>query len=583
MHSFRAPAPTPGSQPRMSHPASLASAKEPPHNLGLSHRALIDSPKQRTPERLPPSPLDTDTAVMPTLSASEIAGPAIPRTDRSAQADVHNAARATEPEPKWSRDDSKRSFPASIWWAAAGTIMPGLGLTRTRFKKSGFAMLSLFLISGAGGAFLAKTSPTMLLSAAVNPAVLTFAALALVTFGVVWAGSIAVTQLALRPRWPTRRQRTLGGIAIAVLTATVLLPTVAGARVLHDTSTTITGIFGEQPAGGAPAEDYGNAIDPWANKPRLNLLILGGDSGQHRPAAVGARTDTVILASMDTKTGDTVLFSLPRQTQRIPFPQGSPLAKRWPNGFTNGTPNDAEYFLNAIYHNVPRAARGAFPAGVEDPGAYALKEGVGTALGLPIDYYLMINMDGFIQLIDALGGITVNISSRVPVGGKTTGNVQPDRWIAPGRDRHLNGFDALWYARGRYGSATGDYDRMGRQRCVVQAVVKQANPTTVLANYEALTKAGRNILSTDAPTSKAPALIALALKVKNGTMTSVSFENDKDGFSTVRPNWVTTRARVQAAINPPAKDSPVHTPASEPSGAPAATSSVVDECAYNPR
>ncbi|QIK72451.1 LytR family transcriptional regulator [Propioniciclava coleopterorum] len=493
-----------------------------------------------------------------------------------------------------------RSFAASLGWATAGTVLPGLGLTRTRFKKVGLAFLGIFLVLAIAGVAVTLTSPAAVLAAAASPAVLTLGALALAIFGVLWATSIAATHLALRPREPRGWQRAVGGLAVAVLSAVVLLPSIVGARTLYDTSTMLTGIFGEAAGGPSEGDDFGTAGDPWANKPRLNVLILGGDSGQNRADAVGARTDTVILASIDTRSGDTVLFSLPRQTQRIPFPQGSPLAKRWPNGFTNGMQNDAEYFLNAIYHNVPVQSPEAIPAGVEDPGAYALKEGVGAALGLPVDYYAMINMDGFIEFINALGGITVNINAPVPVGGKTTGNVPPDRWLPPGPDQRLNGMDALWFARGRYGSASGDYDRMARQRCVVQAVVKQANPTTVLANYEALSKAGRNIVATDAPTSKAPALLALSLRVKDGTMTSVSFENDKDGFSTVKPDWDAARARVLAAINPPAPepqtsapapegtpaapatDAPSAPPTADPN-APATPASVVDECAYNPQ
>ena len=509
----------------------------------------------------------------------------------------HAVAAASEPQ---------RSFGRSLGWAAAGTLLPGLGLTRTAFKAAGVVLLAVFGILLVAGAAAAIWSPTAVLAAATGPITLTVAAIGLAAFGVIWAVSIAVTHLSLRPRNPAGWQRAVGGLAVAVLTGGVLLPSMVGARTLYDTSTMLTGIFGESPgASSGPGEDFGTVADPWANKPRLNVLILGGDSGQNRADAVGARTDTVILASINTTTGDTVLFSLPRQTQRIPFPQGSALAKRWPKGFTSGVLNDPEYALNAIYHNVPIQAPDAIPAGVEDPGAYALKEGVGTALGLPVDYYAMINMDGFIEFINALGGITVNINSPVPVGGKTTGDVPPDRWLPPGPDRHLNGMDALWYARGRYGAATGDYDRMARQRCVVQAVVKQANPTTVLTNYEALSKAGRNIVATDAPTSKASALLALALKVKDGTMTSVSFENDKEGFKTSAPDWDVARQRVQHAINPPPAAPAPEQPAAPPSSsAPASSapaspqteqpavpeqhdnggaSSVADECAYNPR
>ena len=84
------------------------------------------------------------------------------------------------------------------------------------------------------------------------------------------------------------------------------------------------------------AGDKEQNADPWADKPRLNILLLGGDAGKGR---VGTRTDTVILASIDTKTGDTTLFSLPRNTARMPFPSDSPLqAATTPTASPTATP-----------------------------------------------------------------------------------------------------------------------------------------------------------------------------------------------------------------------------------------------------
>lgn len=174
----------------------------------------------------------------------------------------------------------------------------------------------------------------------------------------------------------------------------------------------------------------------------------------------------------------------------------------------------------------------------------------------------MINMDGFIEFINALGGITVNINKPVPVGGSDDAHRPPDRWLPPGPDQHLNGQDALWYARGRYGEETGNYARMARQQCLIRAVVQQANPTTVLTNYESLARAGQNIIETDVPNSQLPALLRLALQVQRqgSQVESLQFQHDVDGFSTVRPDWDLVRQRVQAALNP----TPAVTTAPEP-------------------
>ena len=531
--------------------------------------------------------------------------------------DAYEAAHAGDPGPdqpsapgrrviEYEEPTPPRSFGASLGWAVAGTIVPGLGLTRTRWRVFGWVMFGLAVALLVAGGALARLAPTMALAALVLPNMLTVAWVAIVVFGVLWVGSIAATHLMLRPAEPRWWQRLLGSVVVGLLAAVVAVPSFAGAKAIHETSLLIDQVFGHHD--GAPQdkddEPFGTVTDPWANKPRLNVLVLGGDAGADR---TGTRTDTVILASIDTRSGDTVLFSLPRQTQRIPFPAGSKLAEVFPNGFTSGRANDQAYALNAIYESVPQMAPDAIPAGVEDPGAEALKLGVGAALGLKVDYYAMVNMQGFVEFVNALGGITVNINRPVPVGGRTDGDIPPDRWLPPGPDQHLNGEDALWFARGRYGIATGDYDRMSRQRCVIQALVKEANPTTVLANYEALSRAGREIVNSDVPNRRLPAMVALALRVKDGTMTSVSFENDKDGFSTSNPDWELVRARVQDAIrpappaaptsaaapatpapgtqpSPAASGTPSPGPSATPSGSPtpAAPSSVVDECAYNP-
>ena len=129
----------------------------------------------------------------------------------------------------------------------------------------------------------------------------------------------------------------------------------------------------------------------------------------------------------------------------------------------------------------------------------------GEALGLEIDYYVMINLDGFKDLIDALGGITVNVNYRIPIGGKTTENVPPKGWIEPGANKHLDGRLALWYARGRYHVKGSDYSRMERQRCVINAVVQQTTPLDVLQNYQSIAAAGEKTITTDVPRSLLPA------------------------------------------------------------------------------
>lgn len=494
--------------------------------------------------------------------------------------------------------EEDRAFSSSLVWSLASAVIPGSGLFRARQRVWGSVMIGFLLLLTivVGGLWL--FARRTLYAQVFQASSLTAMSIGVAVFGVIWVTSIVVTHLALRPKSPALWQRVLGSLFVGVLCLAVALPSAYGARMLYDTGTLVRDVL---PSGGgtssASQRPFIDTRDPWADKPRLNVLLLGGDSGKTRNETLGARTDTVILASINTKTGDTVLFSLPRQTARMPFPPDSPLHKYWPNGFTNGNPLDQEYALNAIYDTVPTSVDPKIFAGVENPGAEALKISVGYALGLDVDYYALVDMDGFVNFIDALGGITVNINKPIPMGGNSTKKIPPDRWLEPGPNQHLNGNDALWYARGRYG--TVDYERMARQRCVINAVIQQASPLRVVANYESLVRAGKQIVRTDVPGSAMPDLVELAGAVKGKKLRSISFENNRNGFSTVNPNWDRVREQVIEGLDPAAPTQAAPTPSSSAtptrratpttkaspsvSATPAGPAhSVTDECAYNP-
>lgn len=495
-------------------------------------------------------------------------------------------------------EQGHRSFGRAVGWTILGALVPGAGLWNTRQKAVGIAMSTVTVLTVALVGVGAWKARAFILSLLVNPTFLLVAAGALVVLGVAWVSTLVVAHLSFRPLAPPVWQRVSGTLLVGLLSMAVAIVTFASARTAYDSASFVEEVFTPAKPPSAKPTASRPPLDPWAETGRLNVLVLGGDSGRGRREALGARTDTVITASIDTKTGDTVLFSLPRQTGRIPFPPDSKMARYWPNGFTDGNPDNAKYFLNSIYDNVPGYLGKDVVGDVKDPGAEVLKQAVGTALGLDIDYYVMVNMDGFVEFVDALGGITVNINKPIAMGGVTDKNILPDRWLEPGPDRHLNGREALWYARGRFG--TDDYERMQRQRCVVQAVAQQASPITVLANYEAILKSGRDIITTDVPSEVLPAMMELALKVKGKPFQSVSFENGRHGFSTVYPNWELVRGIVQEAITNPPEPSPTETPtpsespsASEtdpsPSASPSPTETkkgpikeTADECGYNP-
>jgi polyisoprenyl-teichoic acid--peptidoglycan teichoic acid transferase len=476
----------------------------------------------------------------------------------------------------------ERSFRRAVAFTIAGTAIPGLGLIAGRRRLIGSVILGIFAAGVLALGIYAAVDRQDLLAHAVDPKTLRRGAIALVILGVVWVGIIVASHLSLRSR-PTRGQRVIGGVLVGVLSFAVAAPMAVAAHYSYVTASSVGAVFkkeNETKSATRPTLEATQTTpgrpkpqDPWAGKPRLNVLLLGGDAG---PGRVGTRTDTVILASINTETGDTTLFSLPRNLTRMPFPKRSPLHKRYPYGFTNGDPGNAEYFLNAMYRNVPRSVPKDLLGPTDNLGADVLKLSVGEALGLSVDYYVLINLEGFSKMINALGGIRLNINTYIPIGGDTDRHIPPKEFLKPGPNQKLNGRSALWYARGRYGS--DDFARMDRQRCVINAIIKQANPKNMLARYEDVANAGKQLVYTDIPQEVLPLMVDLSLRVKDGNVRSVVFKSGVAGFSSSSPDFTMMRKRVKTALgetkNPKAK---------KKSGATIQSESVNDACAYDPK
>lgn len=344
--------------------------------------------------------------------------------------------------------------------------------------------------------------------------------LALLLFGlsVVWPVLVAdAWQLGDPPRLPLRARRRVAGLAAVLVLVALLVPLAAGRRA-WSAADLIDGIFG---AGHTSA-----AVDG-----RYTVLLLGGDAG---PDRVGTRPDSVTLASIDEEDGRTVLFSFPRNLQNIPFPAGTPAAAALPHGWNCGD----ECLLNAIYTWGAQHPQ-LFP-GAADPGAAAMKQAVQGITGLPVNYYVLIDLKGFRSLIDAVGGIDVVAATRVPIGGGTS---RIYGWIQPGK-QHMDGFHALWYARSREGAS--DYARMQRQRCVMTAMVNQLDPTTLLTRFQKIAAAGRQVVSTDIPAGQLPAFITLGQQAKQHRISSVQFVPPL--IVPHHPDYAAIRQRIASAI-----------------------------------
>ena len=266
---------------------------------------------------------------------------------------------------------------------------------------------------------------------------------------------------------------------------------------------------------------------------RYNILLLGGDSGEDR---WGLRPDSITVASIDADTGRTVLFGLPRNMLNFPFAKGSIMAEQFPRGYDCGTACE----LNSL---ATWAAdhKGLFK-GVDNPGVQATTDAVEGITGLKINYYAMVNLKGFRKMVDAVGGVTLKVRDRIPiggVGGPVTGYIEPGK-------RKLNGFETLWFARSR--ESADDYSRMARQKCVMNAMLQQLSPQKVVLKFEKIAKAGAELISTDVPLSEVDRFIDLALKARSEPVRTVSFVPPM--INTGRPDIDKIQDAVQKALDP---------------------------------
>ena len=404
-------------------------------------------------------------------------------------------------QPVSAADRSERvALRRGIGYLAGTMLLPGSAQLVAGNRRVGVIALRVL------GALLGLLVLTCLLALVWRTPVVTLAASGtfwrilqwvVIALGLGWAALILDAWRVARPLTMAPRARLGFGIGALVLAMAVFFSSLGLGSMARAQGDLFSTVFG---GGGSRKATDG----------RINVLLLGGDAGADRE---GLRPDSITVASINQSTGRTVLFSLPRNLEDVDFPESSPLHDLYPDGYSC---DDHSCLLNSIYM-LGQDHKDLYP-GVKDPGVEATTEAVEQTLGLSINYYAMIDLQGFIALIDAVGGITLDVNKRVPIGGGTS---KVFGYIEPGKNKHLDGYHALWFARSRHGSS--DYERIMRQKCVMSAMLNQLNPATVVVKFNDIAGAGEQIAATDVPAGDVNRLMTLATKAKALPIASVSF------------------------------------------------------------
>jgi len=288
-------------------------------------------------------------------------------------------------------------------------------------------------------------------------------------------------------------------------------------------------------------------IPPWRSDGRLNLLLVGGDAG---PGRFSLRTDTMVLMSVDIATARAAMFGIPRNLINVPLGAQSATA------FRCGCFPD---LLNALYVYAGRHPE-SFPGG-EARGYLALQSAVGALTGAQIDGMLVVDLNGFVRLVDALGGIDINVPSPLydPSYPLENGRADVKLYIKAGQ-QHMDGHTALAYARSRH--QDDDYHRMQRQQLTLLALRRSVKPCKLIPRLPELIDIAGDSLWTNLQPRDMPDLLALAQRVDTSKVARYAF------VPPTIPEYLTARAvgRVHAMVAnafaaPPASPGASATPA----------------------
>lgn len=313
-------------------------------------------------------------------------------------------------------------------------------------------------------------------------------------------------------------------IAILLIAMTVLTTgtTAYGAFLLNASTSSLGTIFGS-----GPAVDESDG--------RYNILIMGADAGEGRE---GLRPDSISVASINADSGKIFLFSIPRNFQNAQFASDSPLWDAYPNGYNCGD----NCIINSLYTEVTHNHSDLYPL-AEDPGAEAMMDAVSGILDLEVTGYVMIDMDGFSTLIDAMGGIKVTTGGWTPYRGVRPDGQWGNAWWGP--DTYtFSGDDALGFARSRNWST--DYSRIQRQQCVQQAMLSQFDVPTLLTRFEAIMGAGEQMVETSIPRSQIGSFLHLGAKSQRHDMDRLTIgpPDFEGGQFTTYPDFDQIHSRV---------------------------------------
>jgi len=425
--------------------------------------------------------------------------------------------------------------------AGLSAIVPGLGqLANGRRRLAAIFLIPTLILLAIVAALVMSRSMTSLAAWVVTPSVLsTILLLNVVALG--WRLA-SVGQAFLDTRWhgPTGRLGVIGLVVIGLLVAVPHVMVWRYGTALEETFSRVFVSVVDDGRGAGPGDDQ-----------RFNVLILGVDALPSRPATL---TDTMMVASLDPVGHTVSIVSIPRDIVGVPLGDG----------------NDFGPKINSLMSYADR-----HPDDFPDGGVATLERAIGELLGIDIHGYARMEFGGFVDMVDAVGGVDVEVKQTIDDPTYDGYGTDQRGIVISAGEHHFDGTQALAYARIRKAVGESDFTRAARQQQILVALRNAVTKDgSLLWKLPDLLDAVGDSITTDVPISRLPALAAVMDEVGGDAVTRavirhplVKSKNTRYGASLV-PDLEAIRAMATRLFPPPGGD-PVPWPTPKPTKSPA--------------
>lgn len=409
---------------------------------------------------------------------------------------------------------ARRSDPRSAAAATLSFLFPGLGqgyngqlalASLLAVPVLLIVVLGFLVVAGSGSGILSRLLDSRILLGLV---VLNLALLGWRLVAILQA-HVDRDRLTLRA-WPTW----VTGLLVVVTLAMHALPTYYAAKAI-DT----LGAVSLEGGGDLLDDGSGNDIDfdvpsfqpEVAAGERVTILLVGVDFAPGRSTHL---TDTMLVATLDSETGEGAMISIPRDLYGVPLGDGRVYNAK----------------LNSLM-----ATASADPSTYPQGGPGTLKAAIGDLLGTRIHYFAAIDIEGLRDVIDTLGGVTVTVERTLnDPRYQDTLTGQRGLYIEAG-EQHLNGYTALGYVRSRMSAGESDFTRAERQQQLLTAIAAKLTAGNLLVTLPGLLDAVKGNVATDIPSGRISALAGEVQEADLRGLERVVLSPD-EGYVTVDPN-----------------------------------------------